>query len=218
MKNLMLLLIVFALFVFNATLLYSQVTDIDGNQYKIVRIGNQEWMSENLNVTHYRNGDPIPQVQDPEEWMSVTTGAWCYYGNSEENGKTYGKLYNWYAVNDPRGLAPEGWHIPTEKEWKQLEETLGGYLIAGGKMKSISLWENPNYGATNESGFNALPGGFRGSFGKFHNIGRFNYFWSSSEDNVNFAWATSLKYGSSAVIHTTDEKTYGFYIRCVMSE
>lgn len=145
---------------------YSQQTEIftdarDDKVYKIVKIGNQVWMAENLNTSHYLNGDSIPQVQDKAEWVALTTGAWCYYQNDAENGKTYGKLYNWYAVNDPRGLAPEGWHIPTDAEWIALIDYLGGTNVAGGKMKQIGTvhWISPNLGATNESGFSALPGG-----------------------------------------------------------
>ena len=102
------------------------MTDKDGNTYKTIKIGKQKWMAENLNVSSYRNGDPIPQVQDKDEWAKLTTGAWCYYENDVENGKIYGKLYNWYAVNEPRGLAPEGWHISNDDEWGILIDRLGG--------------------------------------------------------------------------------------------
>ncbi len=102
-----------------------ELVDFDGNIYKTVKIGDQVWMAENLGVSRYRNGDPIPEVQDPEKWKSLKTGAWCYYKNDEEYGEIYGKLYNWHAVNDPRGLAPEGWHVPSDKEWMKLERYLG---------------------------------------------------------------------------------------------
>ncbi|MCX6159142.1 MAG: fibrobacter succinogenes major paralogous domain-containing protein [Ignavibacteriae bacterium] len=161
----------------------SQATDIDGNVYKTVKIGNQEWMAENLNVGHYRNGDVIPQVQDDNEWENLRTGAWCYYENEKSNGKTYGKLYNWYAVNDPRGLAPEGWHIPSDVEWNIIIDYLGGGDVAGGKMKAKTKWESPNTGATNESGFTGLPGGLRGYDGIFYYIGKTADFWSSSEES-----------------------------------
>ena len=160
---------------------FSQVTDYDGNTYKTVKIGKQIWMAENLNVSHYRNGDIIPEVKNPDEWSKLTTGAWCYYENDSENGKTYGKLYNWFAVNDPRGLAPEGWHIPTDAEWTHLTEYLGGKEIektyqgiyyweiadVGGKLKATTLWKSPNEGATNSSGFTAFPGGYRYDDGDF---------------------------------------------------
>ena len=116
-------------------------------------------MAENLNVEYYRNGDIIPQVQDEHEWASLKTGAWCYYENDPANGKKYGKLYNWYAVNDTRGLVPEGWHIPSYSEWRELIEYLGEDS-AGTKMKSTSGWfENGN--GTNSSGFGALGAGYR---------------------------------------------------------
>jgi len=105
-----------------------------------VKIGNQVWMSTNLNVDIYRNGDIIPQVTDPTAWAELTTGAWCYYNNDSLKGAIYGKLYNWYAVNDPRGLAPKGWHIPTDEEWITLVNSLGGDTVAGGKMKSTGTW------------------------------------------------------------------------------
>ncbi|MFA6571391.1 MAG: fibrobacter succinogenes major paralogous domain-containing protein, partial [Bacteroidota bacterium] len=134
-----------------------------------ILIGTQVWMKKNLDVDHYRNGDTIPEVKDPKIWAKLKTGAWCYYGNSLDEGKIYGKLYNWFAVNDPRGLAPAGWHIPTDTEWTTLTSNLGGESGAGGKMKSKGtlegddgLWFRPNTGASNESGFSALPGGWRG--------------------------------------------------------
>ena len=146
---------------FNVNIAKSQVTDIDGNIYKTVTIGNLEWTSENLNVSCYRNGDVIPQVQDKEEWKNLSSGAWCYYQNDSAKGGTFGKLYNWFAINDPRGLAPEGWHIPSDSEWAQTVDFVGGYLVAGAKFKSTELFKSPNKGATNETGFTAIPSGIR---------------------------------------------------------
>ena len=151
---------------FTTTVLYSNgngLMDICGNNYPSVIIGQQEWMKKNLDVCKYRNGDSIPQVQDETQWANLTTGAWCYYQNSTANGTVYGKLYNYYAVIDPRGLAPQGWHIPSNSEWNILFTYLGGESIAGGKLKETgnSHWANPNLGATNESNFTALPGGVR---------------------------------------------------------
>ncbi len=171
------------LFAFGVSKSEAQVTDKDGNTYKTITIGTQVWTAENLNVEHYRNGDVIPQVQNKENWKKLTTGAWCYYENNSENGKTYGKLYNWFAVSDPRGLAPEGWHIPSEAEWTKLTDFLGGKGVAGGKMKATKLWLSPNTGATNNSGFTGLPGGIRNDFGSFSGIGKYACFWSSSEKN-----------------------------------
>lgn len=128
-----------------------------------VSIGTQVWMIKNLSTTKYRNGDVIPQVTDPVQWSTLTTGAWCYYENNPANEAIYGKLYNWYAVNDLRGLAPVGWHIPTQSEYQTLQSCLGGGAVAGGKMKTLSLWAAPNAGADNSSGFTAYPAGYRNS-------------------------------------------------------
>ncbi len=141
----------------------------------VVSICCQSWMTTNLDVDHYRNGDPIPHVTDPTEWKNLTTGAYCYYANdSAKYAAVYGKLYNWYVVNDPRGLAPEGWHVPTDFEWTTLTDCLGGVSVAGGPMKETgtSHWILPNEGATNESGFTGLPGGVRSSQdGSFFDLG-----------------------------------------------
>lgn len=207
------LILVFSLVVNKS---FSQVTDYDGNTYKTVVIGKQEWTAENLNVSHYRNGDVIPQVTNKEEWSKLTTGAWCYYSNNSENGKTYGKLYNWYAVNDKRGLAPEGWHIPSDAEWTELTDYLGGEEVAGGKLKATSLWKSPNKGGTNSSGFAAFPGGLRHDYGRFSYVGSNGYFWSTSVyDYSRLAWIRYLVCAGSDVIRFTSFETYGFSIRCV---
>lgn len=127
--------------------------------YPQVVIGSQVWMQKNLDVCHYRNGDPIPQITNCEDWIAATQGAWCYVNFDPQNGPLYGKIYNQYAVADSRGLAPTGWHIPNQAEWTTLDNFLGGFGVAGGKMKSVSGWNSPNVGATNSSGFSALPGG-----------------------------------------------------------
>jgi len=173
-----------------------------------------DWASENLNLDRYRNGDPIPQVQDNKKWSKLTNGAWCYYDNDPANGKTYGKLYNWYAVNDLRGLAPEGWHIPSEAEWTTLTDYLGGG-VAGGKMKATKLWKSPNTGATNECGFTAFPGGGRNYNGVYLSIGEYGYFWSASESNNKFAWNRNLSCNSSGVSLGLSFKRDGLSIRCV---
>jgi uncharacterized protein (TIGR02145 family) len=193
----------------------SGVTDYDGNKYKIVTIIKQVWMSENLNVEHYRNGDVIPQVQDKEKWANLTSGAWCYYDNDSKNGKIYGKLYNWYAVNDPRGLSPKGWHIPSDAEWTQITDYLGGDETAGSVMKATILWNSPNTGATNESGFTAFPGGVRNYDGTYDVIGKYGYFWSASEDYNRYAWYRYLSYDDSDVDRTNYYKKNGFSVRCV---
>ena len=203
------------------------VTDIDGNVYQTVIIGNQCWMVENLKVTRYRNGDPIPNVTDNTEWTNLTTGARCDYDNNADNVPVYGRLYNWYAVNDSRGIAPEGWHVPTDGEWKQLEMYLGmsqsevddtGFrgTDEGGKMKESGYWFSPNTGATNESGFTALPGGYR-----YHGNGDFDllivyaFFWSSTEHSSYSAWSRTLSYSSEQVGRHDYSKLDGFSVRCV---
>ena len=185
--------------------------------YPSVLIGAQYWMEKNLEVTTYRNGDPIPYVTDATAWAALTTGAWCYYNNDPANGSLYGKLYNWYAVNDPRGLAPTGWHVPTDDEWTTLSTTLGGDAVAGGKMKvaGTTRWTTPNTGATNESGFAGLPGGFRSTNGSFYDVGSFGYWWSSTEDYATYAWLRDLLYINGVIDRASGSKRDGFSVRCL---
>ena len=181
---------------FNGTYIEEQtntVTDIDGNVYQTVQIGDQIWMAENLKVTHYRNGDSIPNVTDQNEWagLYVGVGAYCEYGNNHSNVSTYGRLYNWYVVDDSRGIAPAGWHVPSYDEWQTLVDYLGGAAVAGGKLKEVGTehWESPNTGATNESGFTALPGGCRDHAGYYNGLG-----WDTS------IWSTTLMYGGAWIL------------------
>lgn len=190
-------------------------TDIDGNVYESVTIGTQCWMKSNLNVSRYRNGDVIPQVTDPAAWNQLTTGAWCYYENNTANGTVYGKIYNWYAVNDPRGLAPEGYHIPSDAEWTVLINFLGGENLAGGKMKTTTGWNAPNTGATNNSNFTGLPGGYRPNHGGYINIGAEGYWWSASSSIANEAWCRSLTYDIEGVWRFDIDKVTGFSVRCI---
>jgi uncharacterized protein (TIGR02145 family) len=192
----------------------SQVIDKDGNTYKTVTIGKQIWMAENLNVEHYRNGDAIPQVQDKEEWDALTTGAWCYYDNNSGNGTTYGKLYNWYAVNDPRGLTPDGWHVPTNDEWTKLTSFLGGVEVAGHEMKTTSGWDE-NGNGTNSSGFTAIPGGYRNHEGYFINIGRNALFWTSTEFNSTNVWFRNVIGSIPDVYAPNYAKDFGLSVRCI---
>ncbi len=190
-------------------------------------IGTQIWSVINLDVTTYRDGTPIPQVTDPAQWANLTTGAWCYYNNDPANGTTYGKLYNWYAVagvhdNDPNTpnkiLAPTGWHIPTDSEWTTLTTFLGGMSIAGRKMKSTgtSLWQSPNTGATNESGFTSLPAGGRNINGPFQGISLDSFFWSASEINSTNSFFHYLNYDLVNIQKISTDKQDGFSVRCVM--
>lgn len=194
-----------------------EITFVTSNS--TVQICNQTWMVENLNTTNYLNGDAIPQVSNPTEWANLTTGAWCYYNNDSANGEVYGKLYNWYAISDPRGLAPQGWHIPSEAEWNTLASCLGGGSVAGGKLKEDGLnhWANPNTSASNSSGFKGLPGGTRDHLGEFFNKSNVGYFWISSENTDTNVWGRYLYY-DGANLGADDvfiEKAYGFSVRCV---
>jgi len=195
------------------------VTDIDGNTYQTIKIGNQWWMMENLKVTHYRNGDAIPNVTDNTEWTNLTTGAYCNYNNNSANVATYGRLYNWYAVNDSRNIAPAGWHVPTNAEWQTLVDYLGGNLVAGGKMKEVGTahWDSPNAGATNESGFSALPGGLRSLYGDFWHVGRIASLWPSTEYyyDTYSAWRWILDSTNSEVNCYVLNKGNGLSLRCV---
>ena len=180
-------------------------------------IGTQQWMEKNLDVMTYRNGDVIPQVTDETAWVGLTTGAWCYYNNDPLNGAIYGKLYNWYAVNDPRGLAPQGWHIPTDAEWTTLSNLLGGNAAAGGKMKTTGTtrWAAPNTSATNESGFSGLPGGNRYDDGTFGYVGGLGICWSATETNSASAWIRFLSYLNGDLNRFDFLKRNGFSVRCL---
>ncbi len=186
--------------------------------YPIVGICCQSWVTKNLDVASYRNGDPIPKVTDNAAWAALTTGAWCYYNNdSTTYAVTYGKLYNWYAVNDPRGLAPMGWHIPTDFEWTNLSNCLGGDAAAGGAMKETGTthWTSPNTGATNISGFTGLPGGSRNLGGSFGLVGNYGYWWSSTETDTPSAWTRLLAYTNGGITRGTASKPYGYSVRCL---
>lgn len=181
-----------------------------------VGIGSQTWMSEDLNVEKYRNGDVIPQVQNSSQWATLTTGAWCYYEpTAGEVDYNRGKLYNWYAVTDPRGLAPTGWHVPSDAEYTVLTNFLGGDVVAGGKMKFNAIWEFPNLGATAASLFNAFPGGLRADNATFLQIGMVGDWWSATASSSTDAWYRGLFYSSTAVTRGTIKKLNGFSVRCI---
>ena len=201
------------------------VIDIDGNQYSSVIIGSQEWMAENLRTTSYANGDPIPFVITNSQWGGLTTGAWVDYYEGPQFITTYGKLYNWFAVNDSRNLCPNGWHVPTDAEWSSLinyldpnSDPTSQTNPPGYKMKSTGTdyWQSPNTGATNESGFSGLPGGCRSPY--FAEIDISGYWWSSTESNTNNAWLRSLYHNNSFVVRTFRFKTDGFSVRCIKGE
>jgi len=182
-----------------------------------IKIGDQTWSSKNLDVDTFRNGDPIPHAETEEQWKQAGENgkpAWCYNKNDPANGKKYGKLYNWHAVNDPRGLAPEGWHVPSDDEWEILVDHLGGKDIAGTKMKSTGGWKNDGNG-TNESGFSGLPGGYRDFLGTFSGIGKDGYWWSSTELRTYSAWTCYLYYFNGIVSRNDYDKKNGFSVRCL---
>jgi uncharacterized protein (TIGR02145 family) len=184
-----------------------------------IQIGSQKWMSKNLDVAFYRNGDPIPQVTDATAWAALTTGAWCYYNNDPTQGNKYGKLYNWYAVNDPRGLAPQGWHVPSDAEWTTLETTLGGSSVAGGKMKQAGTvnWTAPNTDADNSSSFAGLPGGYRGTGnnGVFFEIGNNGVSWSATENGTTTALHRNLFSTAGVLGRYASGKHLGLSVRCL---
>jgi len=184
-----------------------------------VLIGTQTWTNRNLDVETYRDGTVIPEVTDPTAWAGLTTGAWCYYNNDSANEAIYGKLYNWYAVSNTvnGGLAPTGYHIPTDTEWTTLTTYLGGESVAGGKMKltGTSLWNTPNTGATNSSDFTGFPAGNRRNDALFNNIGNYGYFWSFSESTSTTAWSRYLDYSDDNVFRNSYNKKFGFSIRLI---
>jgi uncharacterized protein (TIGR02145 family) len=209
------------------------VTDIDGNIYKTVKLGDQWWMAENLRTSRYRNGVTIPNVTDLARWSNLTTGAWVNYDNNASYDIVYGKLYNWYAVIDTGGLCPDDWHVPSDGEWRELEIHLGMTeqqledpyregSDAGGILKSTRTepdphprWSNPNTGANNESKFSGLPGGVRGSGINFIQIGITGSWWSSTEYNTRSANSRSLYYNHTGIFGTNEIKEHGHSIRCL---
>jgi uncharacterized protein (TIGR02145 family) len=193
------------------------VTDYDGNTYRTVLIGDQCWMMDNLKVTHYRNGDSIPNVTDDIEWHDVSAGAYCDYNNDTANADVYGRLYNWYAVTDGRNIAPEGWHVPTLEEWQTLADYLGGEAVAGGKLKmpGTMFWQSPNTGATNESGFTALAGGYRNDWGNFIHMADDARFWTSTAYTGTNGEYVYLVYDSSELLQTWLYWRFGLSVRCV---
>jgi uncharacterized protein (TIGR02145 family) len=190
------------------------------NVIETIMIGTQEWTTKNLNVSRYRNGDIIPEVRNQKEWDKLTTGAWCYFNNDPKNGAIYGKLYNWYAVNDPRGLAPKGFHIPSDSEWQILIDYLGGKKIVGGRIKKTSILY-PDW-STFDNDFSGLPGGFRNFgfiddwegdryFGGFGGIGKGTVWWTSSED----ANSIHVYSQSNEVDLSLSRWKMGYSVRCI---
>jgi uncharacterized protein (TIGR02145 family) len=209
----------------------STVTDFDGNVYNTITIGTQVWMKENLKTTHYANGTAIPLVNTNSTWDALTTTskAYCWYNDDMVNRATYGALYTWATAmngeasttNNPsgiQGVCPTGWHLPSDAEWTQLTTYLGGESVAGYKLKETGTahWKKPNPGATNETGFTALPGGGRSdNDGGFYAISFYGRWWSATEDNIGRALYRNMHYGTSDVLRNIDNKEMGFSVRCV---
>jgi uncharacterized protein (TIGR02145 family) len=192
------------------------ISDIDGNTYRIVQIGSQCWMAENLKTTKYRDGTAIPNVTDNTRWSILTTGARSVYSNNMRRyNAIYGQLYNWYAVNDSRGLCPTGWHVPSDAEWTQLTNFLGEN--AGGKMKASGsqYWQSFNARVTNESEFTGLPAGNRSSIGTFHSFGSLGFWWSSTMSDTNLVLNRYLSDSYGGLIRSQYATRYGFSVRCV---
>ncbi|MBK7629084.1 MAG: DUF1566 domain-containing protein [Bacteroidales bacterium] len=197
------------------------VTDIDGNVYNTVTIGTQIWMKENLKTTRYRDGSIIPYEPDKTLWYALSSGAYCWYNNDQATYKeTYGGLYNFYATVDNRNLCPNGWHVPTNAEWTALTDFLGGTSVSGGKLKEAgtSHWLNPNTGATNETGFAALPGGYRYNPENYTFIGSTGFWWSSTESSLSNSWLRFLSSDNPYVSESSWDKRYGYSVRCIQGE
>ena len=199
----------------------SNITDIEGNSYKTVYIGTQQWMGENLKTSKYSDGTTIPNITDNKQWAQLTTGAWSYYNNDAANNVKYGKLYNWYAVspttNGNKNVCPTGWHVPTDAEWTVLTDYLGGESVAGGKLKEVGTtnWNSSNTDATNTSLFTGLPGGYRYYDGSCGSIGISGFWWSSTEDDTYFAWTRYLYDVGGDAYRYGGDKRDGFSVRCL---
>lgn len=184
----------------------------DKVDYPSVKINNQVWMAENLNLTHFRNGEPIPEIQSNEEWLQAGEQgkpAWCYYDNDPENGKKYGKLYNCFAVNDPRGLAPEGWHVGSDKEWNELTFFIGSPWVVGRNLKSKTGWDYDGNGI-DDFGFGGLPGGYRFPSGEFNFVRCEGRWWTSTK-----LWHHIMYAEDDEIFRHNNHPGYGFSVRCV---
>ena len=228
MERFLLISTILISFSFSAQQTVEIIDKRDEKKYKTVVIGSQTWMAENLNVEKFQNGDPIHEAKTPADWKKAGASkqpAWCYYDNDSKNGQKYGKLYNWYAVNDSRGLAPEGWRISSDEDWLTLGEHLGGDEQAGYYLKSTTGWNDDGNG-DNSIGFNCLPGGIRSTDGTFYNVGSNAYYWTITiesngpwteffKNNPTKAWCRYLTSFMPDIFPRNDLKENGFAIRCL---
>lgn len=194
------------------------MSDMDGNYYKTIQIGTQIWMAENLRVSKFRTGELIQNIVDNSQWANFSKSAFCYCNNEVQSEKEYGKLYNWFAVNDPKNICPVGWHIPSVGEWNTLVSFLGGANQAGGNLKEIETkhWNSPNADATNSDGFTALPAGFRdsGGDGLFHNFNEVAMYWNGGfSQGLTFISRISNSSGKYETFGVS--KTVGASVRCI---
>jgi len=203
--------------IYNASGEIGTVQDIDGNGYNTVKIGNQEWLVENLKTTKYNDGTPIPLITDQDAWDKRSTPAYCWFNNDAAANKTpYGALYNWHAVKTGK-LCPNGWHVPSDAEWTILTTYLGGESVAGGKLKEAGTnhWNPTNTGTTNESGFSALPGGECSASGNFNHLKDYGNWWSSSEGGKYSSWYRRMSNYGGSVDKESYFKSGGFSVRCI---
>lgn len=198
---------------FNPGLAYDSIFDNEGNKYRTIQIGTQTWLAENLRSTKYNDGSDIPFINDPTVWGDLSTPGYTWFNNDSIG---YGAIYNWYTISTGI-LCPAGWHVPTDDEWTVLTDYLGGMDIAGGKMKETgtSHWVTPNTEATNESGFTALPAGYRSLTGAFHSIGSYGFWWTSTEWSSSGAWYRDVYFGYGSVDRSNSSKKSGATVRCL---
>lgn len=196
------------------------VTDIEGNQYRIIKIYNQTWFAENLKTTTFNDGTPINYGADSVVWSSTDSALYCWYSNNPRQYKdVYGALYNWHAVKSEK-LCPKGWKVPDEENWQWLVDSLKGENVAGGKMKHSGTlyWTATNTGATNSSGFRALPGGYRNIISEYKNLNDYGFWWSASNQGDSSAWYHCLYYYSAKIYRNHTKHNMGFSVRCVKVE
>jgi uncharacterized protein (TIGR02145 family) len=192
------------------------VSDIEGNVYATISIGAQVWMADNLRVTKYNDGSAIPYVTNNIDLTALTTGAFSWFDNNEANGSVYGALYNWHTISSGK-ICPTGWHVPSDSEWTTLINFLGGESLAGGKLKAIGTahWNSPNTGATNDSGFTALPAGYLFDNGNYNSLGNVTHWWSSTEEDSDSAYDRYVYFQNSTATKGTYSKQVFYSCRCL---